>query len=112
PSSTFLLFFFSSRRRHTRSKRDWSSDVCSSDLCPLQISMVNQPMLNHVSQRNQSFRPRIQQVPSAQEVCVFHTIPQFLSAHTFYGLKMHRNHSLNLEHLRTYVELLGHRRRR
>src|SRR5690349_23313876 len=27
-----LLFFFSSRRRHTRSLRDWSSDVCSSDL--------------------------------------------------------------------------------
>src|SRR5438067_2955765 len=26
------IFFFSSRRRHTRSKRDWSSDVCSSDL--------------------------------------------------------------------------------
>src|SRR5207249_9157904 len=29
-----LFFFFSSRRRHTRSKRDWSSDVCSSDLPP------------------------------------------------------------------------------
>src|SRR6266704_1161055 len=29
-----LFFFFSSRRRHTRSKRDWSSDVCSSDLDP------------------------------------------------------------------------------
>src|SRR2546421_8982010 len=29
-----LLFFFSSRRRHTRSDRDWSSDVCSSDLVP------------------------------------------------------------------------------
>src|SRR5699024_11880293 len=28
----FVIFFFSSRRRHTRSKRDWSSDVCSSDL--------------------------------------------------------------------------------
>src|SRR5207247_2681907 len=27
-----LPFFFSSRRRHTRSTRDWSSDVCSSDL--------------------------------------------------------------------------------
>src|SRR6266496_6137409 len=26
------VFFFSSRRRHTRSLRDWSSDVCSSDL--------------------------------------------------------------------------------
>src|SRR5206468_8381731 len=28
----FVYFFFSSRRRHTRSDRDWSSDVCSSDL--------------------------------------------------------------------------------
>src|SRR5260370_12994435 len=27
-----MLFFFSSRRRHTRFKCDWSSDVCSSDL--------------------------------------------------------------------------------
>src|SRR5271168_4968698 len=27
-----ILFFFSSRRRHTRSYGDWSSDVCSSDL--------------------------------------------------------------------------------
>src|SRR3989440_6543638 len=30
------FFFFSSRRRHTRSDRDWSSDVCSSDLRRLQ----------------------------------------------------------------------------
>src|SRR5216683_2478815 len=29
-----MFFFFSSRRRHTRSDRDWSSDVCSSDLRP------------------------------------------------------------------------------
>src|SRR5205809_4913413 len=28
----FIFFFFSSRRRHTRCSRDWSSDVCSSDL--------------------------------------------------------------------------------
>src|SRR5215204_7366005 len=28
------VFFFSSRRRHTRSLCDWSSDVCSSDLVP------------------------------------------------------------------------------
>src|SRR6266550_8903639 len=27
-----MFFFFSSRRRHTRCSRDWSSDVCSSDL--------------------------------------------------------------------------------
>src|SRR2546429_900879 len=29
---TLFFFFFSSRRRHTRCSRDWSSDVCSSDL--------------------------------------------------------------------------------
>src|SRR3712207_8136399 len=28
----YICFFFSSRRRHTRYWRDWSSDVCSSDL--------------------------------------------------------------------------------
>src|SRR5258707_12040460 len=30
--ATWFSFFFSSRRRHTRYWRDWSSDVCSSDL--------------------------------------------------------------------------------
>src|SRR5256885_6301921 len=30
-----LVFFFSSRRRHTRLQGDWSSDVCSSDLASL-----------------------------------------------------------------------------
>src|SRR5699024_11395387 len=32
-----VCFFFSSRRRHTISKRDWSSDVCSSDLPNVKI---------------------------------------------------------------------------
>src|SRR5699024_11293082 len=32
PLRRVRCYFFSSRRRHTRSKRDWSSDVCSSDL--------------------------------------------------------------------------------
>src|SRR5699024_11017904 len=36
--SFLSFFFFSSRRRHTRSKRDWSSDVCSSDL-PFSITI-------------------------------------------------------------------------
>src|SRR5690606_12548085 len=31
----WYTFFFSSRRRHTRFSRDWSSDVCSSDLVPV-----------------------------------------------------------------------------
>src|SRR5216683_6714233 len=33
-----FFFFFSSRRRHTRSDRDWSSDVCSSDLRRAQVT--------------------------------------------------------------------------
>src|SRR5207247_4484169 len=38
------FFFFSSRRRHTRSTRDWSSDVCSSDLAkgrPIGFAGIN-----------------------------------------------------------------------
>src|SRR5207249_7059315 len=41
------LFFFSSRRRHTRSKRDWSSDVCSSDLHPqILIRLIERQVVN------------------------------------------------------------------
>src|SRR5205809_1516059 len=35
-----FFFFFSSRRRHTRCSRDWSSDVCSSDLPSRTSSIV------------------------------------------------------------------------
>src|SRR6266496_5390958 len=38
-----LFFFFSSRRRHTRSLRDWSSDVCSSDLFETSLMMAAAP---------------------------------------------------------------------
>src|SRR2546421_584994 len=38
-----LFFFFSSRRRHTRSDRDWSSDVCSSDLSRLDTAWTALP---------------------------------------------------------------------
>src|SRR5258707_9947535 len=36
---SLFFFFFSSRRRHTRYWRDWSSDVCSSDLCAKVIAL-------------------------------------------------------------------------
>src|SRR2546422_9237870 len=35
--SVGISFFFSSRRRHTRCSRDWSSDVCSSDLGAINV---------------------------------------------------------------------------
>src|SRR5207248_8458139 len=36
------VFFFSTRRRHTKSYGDWSSDVCSSDLSEMQVAGVGQ----------------------------------------------------------------------
>src|SRR6266487_181384 len=38
-----FFFFFSSRRRHTRWTGDWSSDVCSSDLCLLAVCRCPRP---------------------------------------------------------------------
>src|SRR5947209_12159874 len=37
----YIFFFFSSRRRHTRYWRDWSSDVCSSDLFLLNVTALS-----------------------------------------------------------------------
>src|SRR5699024_1997472 len=54
-------FFFSSRRRHTRSKRDWSSDVCSSDLAeegdPLELDVgMTHARPQKAQQRDQTCR--------------------------------------------------------
>src|SRR3989440_6436897 len=46
----FFFFFFSSRRRHTRSDRDWSSDVCSSDLNA--VVTVNPNALREAEERD------------------------------------------------------------
>src|SRR5260370_12514178 len=40
-SDQLSIFFFSSRRRHTRFKCDWSSDVCSSDLVTRLLQMLH-----------------------------------------------------------------------
>src|SRR5216683_3880614 len=45
-----FFFFFSSRRRHTRSDRDWSSDVCSSDLGACLAWAVDNNLTRKVSQ--------------------------------------------------------------
>src|SRR3712207_5140268 len=46
------MFFFSSRRRHTRYWRDWSSDVCSSDLRGLENTSRTIRLPVHVAQRS------------------------------------------------------------
>src|SRR5256885_7087642 len=50
-STLWCSFFFSSRRRHTRLQGDWSSDVCSSDLCGLAfvVGACNNDKLTNVN---------------------------------------------------------------
>src|SRR2546429_1013519 len=55
-----FFFFFSSRRRHTRCSRDWSSDVCSSDLC-----------LEDRDRRSRRLRP-------CQRLCIEHAQQAFI----------------------------------
>src|SRR3712207_7168943 len=58
--AVYLFVFFSSRRRHTRYWRDWSSDVCSSDLllCLLSGSFERRHLLIREFQRGGRGRSR------------------------------------------------------
>src|SRR3712207_7844545 len=47
-----FFFFFSSRRRHTRYWRDWSSDVCSSDLATLALFIVGLATIGYKQRRS------------------------------------------------------------
>src|SRR5207302_6023119 len=64
-------FFFSSRRRHTRFSRDWSSDVCSSDLAPAQFAkeprLRQAPIPPHRAHRYLEGLGRLFQAQSAKE---------------------------------------------
>src|SRR5690606_40390261 len=63
-----VFFFFSSRRRHTRFSRDWSSDVCSSDLghdvddageAAFWGTVHEEPVARHWAMRNRSVIRRV-----------------------------------------------------
>src|SRR5699024_933242 len=70
----FVFFFFSSRRRHTRSKRDWSSDVCSSDL----IKYPNGKMALTPNKDTTAFLPKGSSVMSgAQTHSMLSGLPRF-----------------------------------
>src|SRR3989440_7958585 len=64
-----VFFFFSSRRRHTRSDRDWSSDVCSSDL-----SSIPAIMKKHLTEAVPAFISKGISVPPEIEVVVRHAL--------------------------------------
>src|SRR5439155_12594419 len=64
------FFFFSSRRRHTRWPRDWSSDVCSSDLVGQprrrQLAMVEPPGRRSISLADGRARPAAPASPAGR----------------------------------------------
>src|SRR5260370_10549690 len=64
-----LMFFFSSRRRHTRFKCDWSSDVCSSDLHRRRAAVgFNQTLLVELVKPNRGAAPVESTVPTGPHV--------------------------------------------
>src|SRR5690625_7555617 len=54
-----LFFFFSSRRRHTRWPRDWSSDVCSSDLLRTRLGRIQKDNLVRKGSRVMTYGSKI-----------------------------------------------------
>src|SRR2546430_4108296 len=68
-----LLFFFSSRRRHTRFDCDWSSDVCSSDLiqefrAQIQARITDPSQLNAAkAEKDRMTRERLQRQGAQQQ---------------------------------------------
>src|SRR5690606_29248864 len=80
-----FFFFFSSRRRHTRFSRDWSSDVCSSDLARqlrlLQLAAVGLSQLAGqmpVSQSLPLFLSLPEQLPSLSKPLIGNFIKQLI----------------------------------
>src|SRR3712207_3470878 len=74
-----LFFFFSSRRRHTRYWRDWSSDVCSSDLQAIQAELESSDEVSTFiyESRDEAYE-RFQQQFSQQPELVENTPPDAL----------------------------------
>src|SRR5690606_39445347 len=60
-----IFFFFSSRRRHTRFSRDWSSDVCSSDLKTAVLSTGVRNVAWRVAERQEDGSLRFELAPLA-----------------------------------------------
>src|SRR6266436_6681488 len=63
-----FFFFFSSRRRHTRCSRDWSSDVCSSDLIAGADRLVVVSRIGLMQLMPISYRDKILAIPGVKAV--------------------------------------------
>src|SRR5437868_2803253 len=83
-------FFFSSRRRHTRSKRDWSSDVCSSDLAG-GLRARHRAARRHREQGREVVRGRGREVQGAHPRTVRATGASLLRHRAAVGRRRHRS---------------------
>src|SRR2546426_9250959 len=66
-SHSWIFFFFSSRRRHTRLQGDWSSDVCSSDLSSLSRDIAVNDRKEDQSLRRDQRRPERDALVAARD---------------------------------------------
>src|SRR5215510_15844359 len=76
-----FFFFFSSRRRHTRWPRDWSSDVCSSDLHGGRKQVLRKTALNRRGQARQK-------IPAMRGCLSAAWLRSFLQPVTYLGVGM------------------------
>src|SRR5687768_7757355 len=82
-----VFFFFSSRRRHTRCSRDWSSDVCSSDLLEEICATVNRK-LEIVAVRDRVLRTSFDAVSAKYATSVIDVVDggvSFIHADSLFG---------------------------
>src|SRR2546429_6950085 len=77
-----VFFFFSSRRRHTRCSRDWSSDVCSSDL----VAAAELPALGFEGTPAATLRAQLQEALGAAR----RVLPQDSAAHSALSEQLRR----------------------
>src|SRR2546422_5524879 len=63
-----VFFFFSSRRRHTRCSRDWSSDVCSSDLMAVNRYQLEDmaPYIYRTTDYGRTWRKIVSGIPATE----------------------------------------------
>src|SRR5207302_3223278 len=97
--SALFFFFFSSRRRHTRFSRDWSSDVCSSDLKLGAIRLDHRPRVPEQNLRRGFHNARLPRPGRSQEQQVAHRTSLRAHPRAEHLVEIHQSaHALFLTH--------------
>src|SRR5699024_11734084 len=91
--------FFSSRRRHTRSKRDWSSDVCSSDLMSINKTQVDRRVKLNLELYMKVGKESIQVVKNMN--CGINHIGILLRMEKTFGNYLADTYTVNIQSLKT-----------